>query len=185
VEVDEDVPIGSLLTTIRFRDNDTGSNSAVIFEIVDGNPDGLFRIDPFGNVFVSGTLDFEESPEHKINVSLTPFSGKHGSFFTTVVIHVQDKNDEAPYFIDGNRITLRISENQEIRYPVIISSIKAIDKDVNQTTETTYSLTSGNSSLFFVDSSTGDLILNFPLDYEDTKEYDLVIRATDSGNPQL
>ncbi|KAE9545927.1 hypothetical protein FO519_010861, partial [Halicephalobus sp. NKZ332] len=33
--------------------------------------------------------------------------------------------------------------------------------------------------------STGDLILNFPLDYEDTKEYDLVIRATDSGNPQL
>ncbi|KAE9546255.1 hypothetical protein FO519_010533, partial [Halicephalobus sp. NKZ332] len=32
VEVDEDVPIGSLLTTIRFRDNDTGSNSAVIFE---------------------------------------------------------------------------------------------------------------------------------------------------------
>ena len=102
-----------------------------------------------------------------------------------MVIRVQDKNDEAPYFIDGNRIILEVAENQQINYPATIASIKAIDKDVNQTYETTYSMISGNSSVFSVDATTGDLILNSPLDYEDMKEYDLTIKATDSGDSQL
>ena len=82
IEVDENLPIGSLISKIEFRDNDIGCNAAAIFEIVDGNINNLFRIDPFGNLFVTGTLDFEEKSEYKLNISLSSFSGKHKPIFT-------------------------------------------------------------------------------------------------------
>ena len=49
----------------------------------------------------------------------------------------------------------------------------------------TYSLLSGDGGAFAVNSSTGEITTDAPLDYETTSEYKITVQATDAGSPPL
>uniref|UniRef100_A0AC34F3S9 Cadherin domain-containing protein n=1 Tax=Panagrolaimus sp. ES5 TaxID=591445 RepID=A0AC34F3S9_9BILA len=184
IHFDEDIPIGSLVTKVEFEDKDVGTNAEVIFDIINGNENGWFRINSFtGHIFVNRKLDYETQNNFSLNISMIPFTGKFDATFAIANVFLNDKNDESPIFVDVSQKEIEIAENITTNYPLFIYQLKAIDRDANSTTK--YSIISGNSTLFFIDSDTGDLFINNALDYETDKSHQIILKATDSLNPLL
>lgn len=114
-----------------------------------------FTISPFdGTVFTNSPLDFEDIKVYKIHVTAEiPWSP---AAHTELTIHVTDENDEAPRFITGDVVHLRVTEElRTVPYPMVIGSSIAEDLDEGQNGMVTYSVVSGNTSLFAVNSTTG------------------------------
>lgn len=119
-----------------------------VFRIQDN--DYNFTISPFdGTIFTNSPLDFENIKTYRFNIT----AGKSTS---QVIIHVTDENDEAPRFITGDVVNLKVLEELDtVSYPLIIGSSIAEDLDEGQNGLVTYSILSGNTSLFAVNSTTG------------------------------
>ncbi|EFP04243.1 CRE-CDH-3 protein [Caenorhabditis remanei] len=153
------------------------SDDDVIFKILN---DFNFTISPFdGMIFTNTPLDYETTQTYNLTVTAATVT-------CHVIIHVIDENDESPRFITGDVVNLRIREEEDtIAYPMIIGSSIAEDLDEGQNGVVTYSLLSGNTSLFAVNSTTGDIISLAPLDREESELYELLIEAKDAGFPSL
>ncbi|CAG9854996.1 unnamed protein product [Phyllotreta striolata] len=96
----------------------------------------------------------------------------------TVKIEVTDVNDNPPKW-PRDPITISVSENAEIG--ASIYNLTATDADSGSNSDLRYSLLEQHpqSDAFSVDSLTGALNLASKLDFEATKEYLLVVLATD------
>ena len=107
--VEENSPSGTLLGTVEASDGDEGQ--AIIFEIIDGNEEGTFAIDPNCgclSVADSTILDFESSPQFSLTVMASDNHKKESmASFATITIHVTDVYEVplgqiAYYPFDGN-----------------------------------------------------------------------------------
>lgn len=58
----------------------------------------------------------------------------------------------------------------------------ARDKDYGNNAKIKYDIVSGNKDLFYIDDVTGTLSIE-SLNFEDSREHKLTVRATDHGNP--
>jgi len=90
-------PVGSLVTVARYDDSDRvsspykyvwmnishqGENAAAVFEIVDGDPKNNFRIGvTSGVLYTNKVMNHTDSVVYSLNISLLPFTGKHGRIF--------------------------------------------------------------------------------------------------------
>uniref|UniRef100_A0A915EIC9 Cadherin domain-containing protein n=1 Tax=Ditylenchus dipsaci TaxID=166011 RepID=A0A915EIC9_9BILA len=175
--ISEDALVGHFVGRICYRDSDKGSNQAAIFQIIDGNEDCFFHIDPIsGSIFVARPLDFEQFSNHTLDISMTAFSGKYDPIFMKVVINIKNVIDEPPIFMDGRQLFLKVAENVPGLYPVEIRRIEARSQE-QYDMSITYSLHQGDASLFHINSSTALLSLLKPLDRELSEEYELVVKA--------
>ncbi len=62
--------------------------------------------------------------------------------------------------------------------------MSATDEDVGSNGDVAYSFSQSSerlSNLFQIASSTGDITVNGPLDFEKSKKYELYVEATDKG----
>ncbi|EGT56591.1 hypothetical protein CAEBREN_32185 [Caenorhabditis brenneri] len=155
--------------------------SNLVFRILD---DFNFTISPFdGTIFTNIPLDYEDLQKFEFHVSAT---NADSSSTTRVIIHIIDENDEIPRFITGDVVNLNVQEEQNtVPYPLVIGSSIAEDLDEGQNGVVTYSILSGNTSLFAVNSTTGDILSLAPLDREESPIYELLIEAKDAGIPSL
>ena len=64
-EVEENLPAGVLVTTVRATDKDSGFNGEVIYEIVDGNAKDSFSTSANGDIRTKRPLDREETSSFK------------------------------------------------------------------------------------------------------------------------
>uniref|UniRef100_A0A1I7ULN9 LAM_G_DOMAIN domain-containing protein n=1 Tax=Caenorhabditis tropicalis TaxID=1561998 RepID=A0A1I7ULN9_9PELO len=183
----EDHPTPILNSTYEFwisessdRHQEVGripTSSGSIFRIHD---DFNFTISPFdGVIFTNSPLDYEDVKFYEFNVSSSL------STVSLIRIHVIDENDEAPRFVTGDVVHLEVREEAEIQYPAVIGSSIAEDLDEGQNGLVTYSILSGNTSLFAVNSTTGEILSLGPLDREESALYELQIEAKDAGIPSL
>ncbi|CAI2348309.1 unnamed protein product [Caenorhabditis sp. 36 PRJEB53466] len=176
--VSETTDRGTVIGRIRLENE----SDDVVFRILN---DFNFTISPFdGTVFTNSPLDYEDVKSYKIRV-VAEKAGAPASH-ADVVIHVTDENDEAPRFITGDVVNLRVKEEETtVAYPLIIGSSIAEDVDEGQNGVVTYSILSGNTSLFAVNSTTGDILALAPLDRELSDLYELIVEAKDAGIPSL
>lgn len=107
-------------------------------------------------------------------------------------------NDEIPRFVTGSNLFIRVSEALSGPFPVISKHINpslflisfssvgsSIADDLDSSSHLAYSLLEGNTSLFSIDSITGDLSLLSPLDREIQSIHHLQVQSTDDGIPRL
>lgn len=142
-----------------------------------------FEIDKSsGSLVVSRVLDRETQAEYRLEVRAldTSASNNPQSSAVTVRVEVEDVNDNAPLW-PANPIVVDLSE--DIPVSSVVSNVSASDGDFGPNADLRYSLvkTFPASSTFTVDSLTGIVTLNAPLDYEEISEYILVVRATDQA----
>ena len=97
-------------------DIDLGDNSVISYSITDGNTQNSFTIDSAtGEIGLTAPLDYEILPVNMTGTfQLTVMAADSGipslSSTTTVIINVEDVNDELPYF-NPNQYSASISEN--------------------------------------------------------------------------
>ncbi len=116
--VSEKAVVNTEIGTVTFKDLD---NDPVIFSIVGGNTNNVFKIDSLtGDVLTSGVIDFEGVPVYDLTIQVDD-----GRSTSTGVIRVSVINEnDAPYFVTSN--PLSITTNEDVG---VINSIIAFDQD--------------------------------------------------------
>ena len=133
--VKENVVSGTTIFQVKTVDADFGNNSIVTYHLLPGEYSGKFSIGvSSGNVTLNGELDYENTSEVILRIQAT--DGKFLSN-TTLVINVEDVNDNYPYFSESSYSAV-VPENISVGYVVI--RVAAEDKDSGSNGQLTYSL---------------------------------------------
>lgn len=176
--------------------NDRSYNTSLKYLIsgpgVDEAPEvGLFSIedDANGHVYVHRPIDRERTPAFQIRFDVE--DRKSGELLDRPIffkIKVKDINDNAPEFsMEEYGTTIR--ENHSKGEPVI--KVIALDKDEAGTvnSQVSYSIhmqmPSPDGLTFNIDPATGSIFLSGCLDYQTASSFNLLIKASDHGSPQL
>uniref|UniRef100_A0A3P9JRD1 Protocadherin 2 alpha a 15 n=1 Tax=Oryzias latipes TaxID=8090 RepID=A0A3P9JRD1_ORYLA len=127
-------------------------------------------------------LDRETVGKHKL--LLTAIDGGRPAKSGTIelLIEVLDVNDNSPVFTqDAYRVTL----NENVPPGTVVVQINATDLDEGANGEIVYSFGKevdvSLKKLFSIDSQTGEIKVIGEIDYEQTKNFEIDVRATDKG----
>lgn len=182
--VTENATRGSEVIQVSATSRTTGLSLQMFYSIVAGNDDGKFRINSkTGKIIVAELLDREHKSSYLMTVSATDMGSSPISSHTIVNVIVLDINDNAPVFTHKS-YTVKVSE--ETKIGSVILEVTAVDLDYCDNGKVQYSLTNGDLyQEFYVHLHTGQLIVTKPLDREKVTHYELDIKATDNGQPQL
>uniref|UniRef100_A0A672TV81 Protocadherin Fat 3 n=1 Tax=Strigops habroptila TaxID=2489341 RepID=A0A672TV81_STRHB len=183
-EVNENVDIGTSVISLSAI-----SQSTLVYEVKDGNVDGVFTINPYSGVITSQkALDYERASFYQLIIQATNMAGMASN--ATVNIQIVDENDNPPVFL-FSQYSGSISEAAPVNSIVRSASnsplvIRATDADSNQNALLVYQIVESTAKKYFtVDSSTGAIRTIANLDHETIAHFHFHVHVRDSGNPQL
>ncbi|XP_024879658.1 fat-like cadherin-related tumor suppressor homolog isoform X4 [Temnothorax curvispinosus] len=171
-KVYESSPIGTAVVQVCAIDRDRGENAKITYSITSGNVGNVFTVDPdLGFIRVARELDLGVSSEYILLVKATD----HGSpaLANTVPVHVMvTMADNAPPRFIQKELSAEIYENQQLG-----TYVKHVE--ARSTSSLQFEIVRGNrDDTFFVNPSTGVIVIKNQLDYETTKFYNLTVLAT-------
>ena len=177
VSVNEDEPTGSTILTVKAIDKD---NSQLEYAL-SGSGSEMFYINPVtGAISINMTLDFETTTHYSFLVVANEVDADAGrSGFASVMIYVNDVNDNAPVFAQPF-YDFSVKENGAIAQ--VLGTITATDADSGINGMVYYSIV-GGSDAFYIDGISGTIITLQSLDHEAQALYNLMVAATDQGVP--
>ncbi|XP_054143735.1 protocadherin gamma-A10-like [Melozone crissalis] len=184
VRVPEDVPVGSVLVTVKATDADEGLNGHVKYSLKKGNDvtSSIFHLNTeTGTIELLRTLDFEEGNLYQLEVR----AHDSGALFDTakVTITVTDVNDNAPELTVSSKLN-EIPEDAPSGTVVALLHVQDRDSGVNG--KLRCSLDGGVP--FRLEKSYEDyyrVVTARELDREQVSEYNVTVRAADGGSPSL
>uniref|UniRef100_A0A2K5D8Q4 Protocadherin Fat 3 n=1 Tax=Aotus nancymaae TaxID=37293 RepID=A0A2K5D8Q4_AOTNA len=183
-EVNENVDIGTSVILISAI-----SQSTLIYEVKDGDINGIFTINPYSGVITTRkALDYERTSSYQLIIQATNMAGMASN--ATINIQIVDENDNAPVFL-FSQYSGSLSEAAPINS--IVRSldnsplvIRATDADSNRNALLVYQIVESTAKKFFtVDSSTGAIRTIANLDHETIAHFHFHVHVRDSGSPQL
>ncbi|KPI91036.1 Fat-like cadherin-related tumor suppressor-like [Papilio xuthus] len=172
---------------VEVTDRDVGEHGRIAgLEIVDGDPDGHFRVRPSEqpneyDIVVHALLDRETSPRG-YNLTLRALDAGHPprASYLTLPVTLLDANDNAPVF-SREIYEANVPETAPPNTPVI--RLKVSDRDEGRNARVYIEIVGGNEGgEFFVNPDTGVLYTAVPLDAEQKSLYTLTVSAIDQGN---
>ncbi|XP_075066030.1 protocadherin gamma-B5-like isoform X8 [Mixophyes fleayi] len=184
VTLNENIPLNTLVVSVKANDNDEGSNAEITYSFSNIPEDALnvFGIDSnSGEIKTKGNVDFERTKTYEMSVQAQDGGGlvSHAK----VVVQVTDMNDNAPE-ITLNSLSSPISEDS---LPgTIIALINIHDKDSEENGDVVCEIK--NVLPFKLLSSSGHyykIVTTNAMDREKTSCYNISIVATDKGSPPL
>ncbi|XP_042547884.1 protocadherin gamma-A4 isoform X11 [Dipodomys spectabilis] len=184
VNVQENLPVGTQLLTIKATDPDEGSNGEVTYSFRKARDKvaQLFQLNAVsGDITVLGDLDYEESGFYNIDVEAHDGPGLRAR--SKVLVTVLDVNDNAPEVT----VTSLTSSIQETSSPgTVIALFNVHDSDSGENGLVTCSIP--DNLPFRLEKTYGNyyrLLIHSTLDREEVSEYDIMVTATDQGAPPL
>ena len=187
INIPEEATVGSILVHLRAVDLDvTEDYRTVAFyflpEQLTSNASFPFTVDPAsGDLMLRARLDYE-STQILFQFPVYASDASGNACGTNVTIHVEDVNDEAPFFpTEELFVEVSIPENTfpyRSLFPEdnIVGCITAEDKD---STELHYFFVQNSSIFELSDAHPGCVLLSQALDFEDKQVHRLAIKATD------
>ncbi|KAK6173109.1 hypothetical protein SNE40_016628 [Patella caerulea] len=182
--ISEIVPINTPVIIVDAIDSDWGKNSEVVYTVVGGNQDNLFKIsEQSGLISTNSFLDADKidgvvliiHAEDQANSGARKFSE------TKVKINFLDYNDNWPVF-DKSKYEGKVEEDQPEGTSVL--TITAHDKDSGDNGTIIYSIPNSHLLPFEIDQFSGKIKTNAILDYETmANEFKITVRASDMGVP--
>jgi protocadherin-16/23 len=184
ISVPENVDTGNTLYAAHARDKDSGANGVVRYKIINNSATGsLFSIDPkLGHLTLTRRLDYETTQRHSLIITATDTGIPPLSANLTVLVEVQDVNDNPPVF-ERNEYGKTVEESRAVNSQII--QVTAVDLDTGNNARLTYRLLPVNNSdeIFGIFPNSGWLYLKRNLDRESRDRYELTVSATDNGTP--
>uniref|UniRef100_A0A672NZK3 Cadherin-23-like n=1 Tax=Sinocyclocheilus grahami TaxID=75366 RepID=A0A672NZK3_SINGR len=175
VDIPEDTPIGQRVAVVLARDKDAGRNGLVIFTLIAGNMQDVFKINTanntYGEVYLNARLDREAVDRYLLKVR-----EKHYRHYGSVT-NFRDFLDNIlfcpfPINVGGGTSVLRVI---------------ATDRDIGPNAMLSYYITGGNQDLTFrMDRMTGEIVTRpSPPDREKQQQYTLTVTVEDDGMAPL
>ena len=185
--ISENYPVGSSVISVIASDADAAyENRKLDYTIVSGNVGNKFQItSSTGQILLTTPLDREVTNQYSLTVMARDHGTPPQSSTVTVIVNVDDVNDNAPQFTqDVYTRTVR----EDIQEDTSILTVSAEDNDAGLNAQVHYSFTSGNDDeKFEIDSLSGTIYIKSKLDAEAATSHRLVVQAIDSSQrePQL
>ncbi|MCX2742384.1 cadherin domain-containing protein [Mangrovivirga sp. M17] len=168
-EIDENADAGLLLTTLILSDPE---NNIETVEITGGNINNAFLIDSDGNIKVnnSSAINFEETPEFNLEITVTDIRGL--TAIITIKVTVIDINE--PPTTDSKFV--EVVENSPVN--TIVSELLATDPDGNFAG---FEIIGGDGADYFNLSADGTLTVGDAsvLNHEVNPEFTIIVRVVD------
>ncbi|XP_043408870.1 protocadherin beta-16 isoform X8 [Chelonia mydas] len=187
--IPEDSSPETVVALFSVRDRDSGDNGRTVCSIQDNVPFALkSTVKNYYELVTQKPLDREKVPEY--NISITAIDRGTPRLTSVRIIRVQlsDINDNPPVFNESSYV-MYLKENN---HPgLLIGTVHAADLDTEQNAKVTYSALPGNigdlpfSSSISINSENGNVYALQSLDYEQTRDFQITVRAADGGSPPL
>lgn len=184
--VQENVPIGYSIVKVQAYDADEGSNAEIKYTISPRDATGAstdalpLSVDTqSGWIYTTKDLDREDQSKFMFQVIAADQGVPSQSASASVIITVQDVNDNDPVF-EPKLYELTVAEDDPPGTPV--TTVTASDADEDNKLH--YEITNGNTRGRFAITSQngrGQITIAQPLDYKLEKRYILTVTAADSG----
>ncbi len=176
----ENKPPGTSLGFVTANDPDSGENGQVQYYITGGNLFGTFGVNrTTGEFIVERPVDFEMFSSYSIVIRAVDNNAVNPLSSTIIVnVTVLDENDNAPLF-EEDPVVVRLIEN--LPQNTQVYQFRAMDADSGSSGQIKYHIMSQspNSDWFTIDSNTGVLKVNRPINYEEITQVSVVVMAAD------
>ncbi|XP_038547943.1 protocadherin alpha-3-like [Micropterus salmoides] len=188
IEIYENVPVGSAVTTVSAIDPDEGPNGEIEYSLsktLARKVYELFDLNSLsGQIKLKGVLDFEESEIYKLDVEASDKGTPPLTGGCRVIIKMKDVNDNPPE-IEVTSLSNTVSEDS--KPGTVISLISVTDKDSGVNGKIISSI--ANEVPFELKPSYKENIYSVVtkgfLDREEVSHYEITIKAIDCGEPPL
>ncbi|MEE6478689.1 hypothetical protein FKM82_011955 [Ascaphus truei] len=185
----EDSLPGTVIALINVRDRDSGENSEIDCQITDMLPFKLISFSgSYYKIITTGIMDREKISLYNITVVASDIGSPPLSTRKTIRLEILDVNDNPPVF-DKMAYVVYVPENN---LPgASIYNIHASDLDIDNNARIIYKIVNPSieeipvSSQFSINPVTGVLYAQRSFDYEQHREFQILIMAKDSGSPPL
>nr|XP_055187860.1 protocadherin gamma-A5 isoform X10 [Nyctereutes procyonoides] len=187
--VSEDCPPGTIIALFSVHDGDSGENGEILCSIPRNLPFKLEKsVDNYYHLLTTKALDREEISNYNITVMVIDRGNPPLSTESYISLNVADINDNPPIFPHTPYSTYILENNPR---GISILSVTAQDPDSGNNAKVTYSLAEDTfqgiplSSYVSINSNTGVLYALGSFDYEQVKDLQLWVMASDNGDPPL
>ncbi|KAJ8966922.1 hypothetical protein NQ314_003225 [Rhamnusium bicolor] len=172
---------------VNVSDRDSGIHGEIAsLDIVDGDPDGHFRIRPTRqkgeyNIEVLKLLDRETTPQgYVLQLRASDRGIPPRESYKSVSVKLTDLNDNAPVF-NKEIYDVKVKETAPVNTPLI--RLKVTDADEGKNAQVFLEIVGGNEGgEFSINPETGMLYTAVLLDAENKQFYSLTVSAIDQGN---
>lgn len=189
IEFPENTPRDVKRTLNPARDLDLGIYNTQRYNIVSGNVNNAFRLSShrerdgvlYLDLQINGFLDRETTAAYSLLIEALDGGSPPLRGSMTVNITIQDVNDNQPIF-NQSRYFATVPENATVGTSVL--HVFATDTDAGENGEVEYSINrrqSDRDGMFKIDSKSGLIAVNRPLDFETKEVHELVVVAKDRG----
>ncbi|NWI59352.1 PCD23 protein, partial [Calyptomena viridis] len=177
ISVTEDLEEGSAILDLYASDEDDGLNGEVMYSLID-DTFGAFAINSVtGSIVTTKALDRETKSQYTFRVVASDCSiYLPRSTTVSVVVHIDDVNDNDPVFLQ-NPIRAFVPAETPVNETVAI--VRAEDVDLGSNGAIVFNLMIAET-IFQIDMKTGDIILRKPLASKDFSTQ-LLVTASDQG----
>uniref|UniRef100_A0A3Q3KZU1 Si:ch73-379j16.2 n=1 Tax=Labrus bergylta TaxID=56723 RepID=A0A3Q3KZU1_9LABR len=188
IEIQENVKIGTSIFKMNASDPDEGTNGEVEYTLgktLIQKVYELFEMDKItGDIRVNGVVDYEEKDLYELDIEAfdkgtPPLTGE-----CRVIIKIKDINDNPPE-IEVTSLSNTVSEDS--KPGTVISLLSLMDKDSGVNGKNILHIS--NDVPFELKPSYKENIYSIAtkdvLDREQVSHYDIIIKATDCGDPPL
>ncbi|XP_053734542.1 protocadherin alpha-8-like [Synchiropus splendidus] len=188
IKVKENLPVGASIIKLNATDQDQGINSELEFSLGKHLRRGyneLFKLHKqTGEITLMGSLDHELNEVFEFDVEasdkgIPPLSGE-----CRVIINIIDVNDNPP---DIEVTSLSNTVAEDSKQGTVVSLIKVKDKDSGLNGKIILQIT--NDVPFELKPSykenTYSVVTKTVLDREEVSQYEIILKATDCGEPPL
>ncbi|XP_047016057.1 protocadherin gamma-A11 isoform X21 [Ictalurus punctatus] len=187
--VAEDSAPETVIAMLNVKDADSGKNGQVKCSITPHMP---FKIKQstlnFYSLVTEQVLDREITPAYNITIIVSDEGSPSLSTNKTLRLKISDVNDNAPVF-QRHSYTAYVMENNSPG--VSIFAVTATDRDSGNNARISYFLEDlsvngvSASSYISVNADSGEILAIRSFDFEQTKEFNIRVKAQDGGNPPL
>ena len=184
--VSEARPVGETIAHLRASPGQDGSTIKYRLASTDYlGEEALFQIDADGRLMISGLLDRETEPLHKLHILAETDSSPALITTSQLTVHVMDENDHPPQF-QTSLYEVTVVENVPPHTQIL--QVLATDQDIANNGEISYSFSDESrklAHLFSIDPHHGWITTLGELDYEEEQSYTLSVLAQDNGRTRL
>ncbi|XP_068885002.1 protocadherin beta-15-like [Aphelocoma coerulescens] len=185
----ENTAPGTVVALFTVRDRDSGANGKISCALEDQL---FFSLRPayknYYEVVTVSALDREETAQYILTVTAADTGSPPLTTTQTFTVDISDVNDNAPVF-NQTSYTMYVRENNVPT--VFVGAVSAADADVGLNAKVTYSLAPvqpaerPSCSCISVNSENGHVFVLRPLDYEQLRQTEVTVSASDAGSPPL
>ena len=177
-------PNTPLNVSVLASDGDIYGDTNITYHLRTGPHSELFHMNIFtGAISPTGTIDYEVvGPQVELTVVARDNDAPSSlSGTVSILVYVTDVNDNIPVF---PRPYENVTVGENVSLDTVILTLSASDDDSGSNAEIAYSIVDSQVP-FVVNSSTGEVSVSSPIDYEVVTMYSFGVVASDGGMPTL